>query len=206
MRDLKRAYDGHDLSTESFQAFDYVLYEQHYLDSEKMKKAEKWMDRLLADAQVLTYPNASKPDGVANAFIKHSIPKQEIDAFCSNCHVTVNSYMHAAFATALQRVSSDKKPLYLTVDNGREARPELMQCIGMFVRTLPFVNTCHETSDLSTTAYVQETQQLLQESYNIDYYPLTAIVERHQIHPEIMFAYQGGPKKTPIPLSWNMTD
>ena len=192
MRDLKRAYDGHDLSTESFQAFDYMLYEQHYLDSEMMKTAEERMDMQLADAQVLSYPNASKPDGVANAVLKLSVPRQAIDAFCSNGQVTVNSYMHAAFATALQRVSSDKKPLYLTVDNGREAGPELMQCIGMFVRTLPFVNTCHETSDLSTTAYVQETQQLLQESYNIDYYPLTAIVERHQIHPEIMFAYQGG--------------
>ena len=26
----------------------------------------------------------------------------------------------------------------------------------------------------------------------MDYYPLAAIVERHQIHPEIMFTYQGG--------------
>ena len=222
MRDLRRAYDGHDLSTESFQAFDYVLYEQRQQDNERMKKAEKWMDMLLADAQVLSYPNSSKPDGVANASIKQSIPKQEIDAFCSNCQVTANSYMHAAFATAMQRISRDQEPLYLTVDNGREAGAELMQCIGMFVRTLPFVNTCHETSDLSTTAYVQETQQLLQESYNMDYYPLTAIVERHQIHPEVMFAYQGGlqegrsfdqmeqvalePDKAKFPLSFVVND
>ena len=80
----------------------------------------------------------------------------------------------------------------MTVDNGREADAELMQCIGMFVKTLPFVNTCQEASHLSTVAYVQETQRLLQESYKMDYYPLTAVVERHQIHPEIMFAYQGG--------------
>ena len=192
MRDLKRAYDGHDLSTESFQAFDYMLYEQHRQDSGRMKKAEKWMDRLLADAQVLSYPNASKPDGVAYAILKQSVPRQSIDAFCSKCQVTVNSYMHAAFATAMQRISGEQRPLYLTVDNGRETRAELMQCIGMFVKTLPFVNTCHEPGNLSTTAYVKETQRLLQESYNIDYYPLTAIVERHQIHPEIMFAYQGG--------------
>ena len=222
MRDLRRAYDGHDLSTESFQAFDYVLYEQRQQDNERMKKAEKWMDMLLADAQVLSYPNSSKPDGVANASIKQSIPKQEIDTFCSNCQVTTNSYMHAAFATAMQRVSRDQKPLYLTVDNGREAGAELMQCIGMFVRTLPFVNTCHETNNLSTTAYVQETQRLLQESYNMDYYPLTAIVERHQIHPEVMFAYQGGlqegrsfdqmeqvalePDKAKFPLSFVVND
>ena len=111
--------------------------------------------------------------------------------------------MHAAFATAMQRISGEQRPLYLTVDNGREADAELMQCIGMFVKTLPFLNTCHKANNLSTTAYVQETQRLLQESYKMDYYPLTAVVERHQIHPEIMFAYQGG---LPIPLSWNMTD
>ena len=192
MRDIRRAYDGRTLSTESVQAFDYMLYEQRHQDREKMKKAEKWMDRLLADAQVLTYPNASKPDGVANAVLKLSVPRQAIDAFCSNGQVTVNSYMHAAFATAMQHISGEQRPLYLTVDNGREVVAGLMQCIGMFVRTLPFVNTCHKAGNLSTTAYVQETQRLLQESYKMDYYPLTAVVERHQIRPEIMFAYQGG--------------
>ena len=192
MSDLRRAYDGHTLSTESVQAFDYALYEQRHQNNGKMKDAEKWMDRLVADAQLLSYPNASKPDGVANAILKMSVPRQAIDAFCANCQVTVNSYMHAAFATAMQRVSAEQRTLYLTVDNGREASAELLQCIGMFVRTLPFVNTCHETSNLSTTAYVQETQRLLQESYKMAYYPLTAVVERHQIHPEIMFAYQGG--------------
>ena len=192
LRDLRLAYDGHTLHTESVQAFDYMLYEQRHQDSERMKKAESWMDKLLTDAQVLSYPNASKPDGVANAILKQSVPRKAIDVFCSNCQVTVNSYMHAAFATAMQRVSAEQRPLYLTVDNGREARAELMQCIGMFVKTLPFVNTCHKANNLSTTAYVQETQRLLQESYKMDYYPLTAVVERHQIHPEIMFAYQGG--------------
>lgn len=192
MRDLRRAYDGHTLSTESVQAFDFMLHEQCHKDGEKMKNAEKWMDMLMADAQVLSFPNASKPDGVANAMLKISVPRQAIDVFCSNSQVTVNSYMHAAFTTAMQRISAEQRPLYLTVDNGREAGAELMQCIGMFVKTLPFVNTCQEAGNLSTTAYVQETQQLLQESYKMDYYPLTAVVERHQIRPEIMFAYQGG--------------
>ena len=192
MKDLRRAYDGHTLSTESVQAFDYMLYEQRHKDQEKIRKAEKWMDMLLTDAQVLSYPNASKPDGVENAILKQSVPRQAIDAFCSNSQVTVNSYLHAAFATAMQRISAEQRPVYLTVDNGREAGAELMQCIGMFVKTLPFVNTCHEASNLSTAAYVQETQRRLQESYKMDYYPLTAAVERHQILPEIMFAYQGG--------------
>ena len=192
MKDLRRAYDGHTLSTESVQTFDYMLYEQRHKNNEKIKKAEKWMDMLLADAQVLSIPNASKPDGVAIAILKQSVPRQTIDAFCSNSQVTINSYMHAAFATAMQRISAEQRPLYLTVDNGREAGAELMQCIGMFVKTLPFVNTCQEASHLSTVAYVQETQRLLQENYIMDYYPLTAVVERHQIHPEIMFAYQGG--------------
>ena len=192
MRDLRRAYDGHTLSTELVQAFDYMLYEQHHQDTERTEKTERWIDKLLADAHVLSIPISLKPDGVANAILKKSVPRQAIDAFCSICQVTVNSYMHAAFATAMQRISAEQKPLYLTVDNGREASAELMQCIGMFVKTLPFVNTCHEAGNLSTTAYVQETQQLLQESYKMDYYPLTAVVERHQIRPEIMFAYQGG--------------
>ena len=59
MRDLRRAYDRYTLSTESIQTFDYMLYEQRHQDNGKMKKAEKWMDMLLTDTQVLSYPNAS---------------------------------------------------------------------------------------------------------------------------------------------------
>lgn len=195
MRDLRRAYDGQVLSTETVQAFDYTLYEKRHQDNERMKKAESWIDTQLTDAQVLSYPNASKPDGVANAMLKQSVPRQTIDTFCTNCQVTVNSYMHAAFATAMRRLSGEERLVYLTVDNGRETSADLMQCIGMFVRTLPLVNTCHETNSLLTTAYVQETQQLLQDSYKMDFYPLTAVVERHQIHPEVMFVYQGGLQK-----------
>ena len=83
MRDLRRAYDRYTLSTESIQTFDYMLYEQRHQDNGKMKKAEKWMDMLLTDTQVLSYPNASKPDGVANAVLRLSIPRQDIDIFCS---------------------------------------------------------------------------------------------------------------------------
>ena len=195
MKDLRRAYDGQQLSKESVQAFDYMLYEESHKDNERMKYAERQIDLMLADAHVLSSPNSSKPDGVSNAMLEISIPRQDIDAFCSKCQVTTNSYMHAAFATAMQRISGEQRPLYLTVDNGREVRAELLQCIGMFVKTLPFVNTCDEASDLSTIAYVQKTQQLLQESYRRAYYPLSSIVERHQIHPEVMFAYQGGLQK-----------
>ena len=191
MNDLKCAYDGTPLSGETVQAFDYALYERDHLYEVMMSKAEKRMDILLANAQVFSCSQSLKPDGLAFGVLELSIPGQKIDNFCAAHHVTVNSYMHAAFNETIRRLSREDSLVYLTVDNGREAGAELMQSVGMFVKTLLFVSTLRDTSGLSASAYVQEIQRQLQEAYEMDCYPLTWIVERHNIYAEVMFAYQG---------------
>ena len=191
MSDLKNAYDGNSLSGETIQAFDYALYEKDHYDEAFMSEADQRMDVLLADAQVFSCSQSSKPDGLSIVTLKLSIPRQKIDTFCAVHHVTVNSYMHAAFNETIRRLSREEKLVYLTVDNGREAGAELMQCVGMFVKTLLMVSRLHDTSSLSAPAYVQEVQRQLQEAYEMDGYPLTRIVERHNIYAEVMFAYQG---------------
>lgn len=209
MNDLKRAYEGEVLDQENYQAYDYALYEQEELqNSEKTLKAESWYDKLLIGANTISLPNYSTPDGVNYAEVEVDVPSQNIDTFCAVNSVTVNSFMHAAFAIFVKRLIKEDHLLYLTISNGRDIGAELQSCVGMFVKTLPIVITSGIEQGKSIADFVKEVQKQLQKSYSMDYYPYTKIVERHRVKAELMFLYQDevGKKRswknmTQVPLS-----
>ena len=204
MNDLKRAYEGETLKKESYQAYDYALYEQAELrNTEKIQKAESWYDELLTGANAISLPSYLAPDGVDFATIEISLPSHQIDAFCAVNDITVNSFMHAAFAIFVKRLIKEENPLYLTISNGRDIGAELQPCVGMFVKTLPIVIASEIVQGQSTTDFVKEVHKQLQKSYSMDYYPYTKIVARHRVDAELMFIYQDEIGKN---YSWeNMT-
>ena len=192
MNDLKRAYEGDTLEKETFQAYDYALYEQEELRNiEKLHEAESWYDELLAGANAISLPSYSAPDGVDYAQVEVCLPSHEIDSFCAVNGVTVNSYMHAAFTVFVKRLMKEEHPLYLTISNGRDLGAYLQQCIGMFVKTMPVVITSEFEQGQSTADFVKEVHRQLQKSYSMDYYPYTNIVAHHRVNAELMFLYQG---------------
>ena len=193
MKDLKQAYNGESLEQEHYMAYDHALYEQNELkNTKKMQEAEIWYDELLAEANEIIIPSFSTPDGIDYAKVEVSLPRQEIDTFCAVNGVTVNSYMHAAFAIVVKRLFKEKNPLYLTISSGRDSGTELQRSIGMFVKTLPIVITSEMVKSQTNAEYVQEVHKRLQKFYSMDYYPYTKIVEKYRINAELMFIFQGG--------------
>ena len=197
LKDLKRVYEGETLEKETYQAYDYALYEQAELgNAGKMQEAESWYDELLVGANAITLPTYLAPDGADYANIEVDLSNHQIDTFCAVNNITVNSFMHAAFAIFVKRLFKEEKPLYLTISNGRDAGANLQQCIGMFVKTMPIVITSELVQGQSTSDFVKEVHKQLQKSYSMDYYPYTKIVERHRVNAELMFIYQGEIGKT----------
>ena len=191
MNDLKRAYDGETLEVESYQAYDFARYEQDELkDTEKTKEAEAWYDELLTDANAISLPSYSTPDGVDYAEVEVCIHSDKIKDFCAQNGVTVNSYMHAAFAVFAKHIIKEDNPLYLTISNGRDISVNLQQCVGMFVKTMPIVIKSDLAQRQTTANFLKEVHQQLNKSYRMDNYPYTRIVERHQINAELMFLFQ----------------
>ena len=191
MNDLKRAYEGEKLKQEGYQAYDYSLYEQEELqDTEKIQKAESWYDELLTGANAISLPSYLAPDGADLASIEVNLSGNQIDSFCTANGITVNSYMHAAFAIFIKRLVKEGNPLYLTISNGRDVSADLQQSIGMFVKTLPIVITSELVQGQSTADFVKEVHRQLQKSYSMDYYPYTSIVARHRVNAELMLLYQ----------------
>ncbi len=204
LNDLKRAYEGDILKQESYQAYDYALYEQEELqNTEKIQEAELWYDELLAGANAISLPSYLVPDGDDFANIEVSLPSHQIDTFCAVNNITVNSFMHAAFAIFVKRLIKEENPVYLTISSGRDAGANLQQCIGMFVKTMPIVISTELVQGQSTVEFVKKVHKQLQKSYSMDYYPYTKIVARHRVNAELMFIYQDEVGKN---SSWeNMT-
>ena len=98
LNDVIRAYHGESVRPETYQAFDFALYEQNLSGSEMMQEAEQYFDSMLTHANTLSLPVSAVPDGTVEGKLDISIPADHIDAYCAKTGVTIGSYMQAAFA------------------------------------------------------------------------------------------------------------
>lgn len=207
--DVKLAYDGEVLQPERYTAFDFALYEYELLTSPAMTEAETRFDLLVGAATALSFEDSKVPDGQSDCIFQLTIPTREINTFCNTAGVTVSSYKQAAFAETMHRLTRESQPIHLTINNGRSANPALHQCVGMFVKTLPVVRPLL-SGQSATVDFVQAVHQQLLESYDLDFYPYTRLVERYGLKAEVMFIYQGGIEtddmdEAQVPLSLDTT-
>ncbi len=200
MADILAAYDGKEPQGETVTAFDYGLYEQDVLKSDAYSEAEQYYETLVSAGEVTSYPDSAVPDGVAVGTVQTVFPAGNINKVCQDNDITVNSYIQAVFALALSRLTRQSNPLYLTISGGRGASPQLMQSVGMFVKTLPM--TIGVEGKTPTATFLKDVHKVLQDSYARDFFPYTHLVERFKLHAEIMCVYQGGVTETNGAEQW----
>ena len=82
-----------------------------------------------------------------------------------------------------------------TITSGRQLSG-MERMVGMFVRTIPLVSKHTKGEKGSIPQTFAEAAQAMHcqgiESVARDFYPLTEIVARHGLKPQILYAYQGG--------------
>ncbi|MCQ2443854.1 MAG: condensation domain-containing protein, partial [Oscillospiraceae bacterium] len=192
LTDLGTLMSGGVIEAERVSAYDFALYEKELSQGAAYAKAEERFDSLLNRMGLQAYPDSLTLDEEGESRQSLCIPSSEIDTYCSRTGVTVSSFMHAAFSETLRRLTRDDHPTYVTVSNGRSASSELLRCMGMFVKTIPVVGGLEEDSVTTVDGMVRGMHTQLQDSFAMDFYPYTRMVERHGIHSEILFIYQGG--------------
>lgn len=190
VEDMYRALSGEDIESETLTAYDFAIYEKGLRESNDYAEAAKYFTGLLSDAQVAVFTGSRTPDNKPDGEFKLYIPQDEIDAFCKKCGVTPGSFFQAVFCECLRRITREEKPLYVTVSNGRSASTELMDCVGMFVKTIPVA--AEKMDEVTCEDYVIKIHRQMQESYARDFYPYTEFVEKHGLRAEMMLVYQGG--------------
>ena len=189
--DLNKVMKGGKPGREKINAYDYALYEKELLSDSSFRLAEEYFENMIRETQAVSYPDSDEPDGNANGLVEYYIEQKAVDSYCKEHEVTTASFMQAAFALALKRLSREDKPLYLTVSNGR-SDTQLTETIGMFVKTLPSSYAGSAEGTETVSEYVEGSHEQLQEIYSRDYVPYTWLVENYRIHAEMLFSYQGG--------------
>ncbi|MCR5650212.1 MAG: amino acid adenylation domain-containing protein [Lachnospiraceae bacterium] len=188
--DIRRFLDGEEVPAETVTAYDFALYEDTLKKSPEYEEAGKYFDELMDSVDTAVLQDSAAPDGTAEGVVKLCIPGNDINSFCRSSKVTQGSFFEAAFAQCLRRITRQNKPFYVTISSGRGASKELMDSIGMFVKTLPVAAPDEE--NMTCKDYVRAMHRQLQESYARDFYPYTELVARHDLRAQMMFAYQGG--------------
>ena len=194
MEDVRRIYAGEEAEGETLTAFDLALYEEEQHGSEAWQNAQKRYDLLLSETDALIYQDSSRPDQADACHVVSRISGENLRAYCSRNSVTPNSFMQAAFAETMHRLTREENFAFLTVHHGRDASPAFEHAVGMFVRTIPLVCNVTDTphGDEKVCDFVRRIHAQLQESYAQDVYPYTEVVDRYKLRPEVMFVFQGG--------------
>ena len=189
-KDLETVLNGGRIDPERITAFDHALFEEKLLKGDAVKSAKEYFDRMLSDAQVASLKDQGKTDGRISCTLSVTVRAGQIEDYCRRIGVTPGSFLQAAFAEALRRITREEKGMYATTSNGRLADTALQDCTGMFVKTLPMVTM--ESRGLTSGEYVKRFHKRLQECLALDYYPYTKIVEETGLKASILFSYQDG--------------
>lgn len=193
--ELQKALDGETLIPEAYTAFDRALDEQEMMKPENCAEADAWFDNLLSGGEAILYPKSAEPEEKSPLAgrISISCERKDIDLFCTNNNVTGSNYFLTAFLQVLHRLTREENIIITTINNGRSSA-EMMNITGMFVKTMPVASTYDFQSMLKTdfAELAGKTQEQMNETFARDFYPLTRMVERHSIRPNIMFEYQVG--------------
>ena len=197
MADIAKAYQGEALETEKYTAFDFALDENGLKDSDIYVEAEKHIDNVIGDGEATVYPHSVKLQNLQetgrSAFCSLKINDCGISDYCQKEGLTVNNYFMTAFMQVLHRVTREENVIITTVNNGRNFA-ENQDIVGMFVKTL-VVGSVSNATLMKQQPFAEAArclQQQFQKTQGFDFYPFTAVSERHQLRPEIMFVYEGG--------------
>ncbi len=192
LRDLNRALNGETLEKEQFSAFDQALYEQSMTTSVQYMEAEGYFDEMLASAELAIYPRSTKDTTSGNQELQVTIERRDIESWCRQNSFTESNFFMTVLLQVLHRTTREEQLYITTIDNGR-SETNLLDCVGMFVKTLPVTSTWEKPLKAENmSAAVKKTQEQFFNTKANSFYPFTKMVERHNIRPEIMYVYQGG--------------
>ncbi|MBO6060091.1 MAG: AMP-binding protein, partial [Bacteroidaceae bacterium] len=192
--DLLTAYKDGSVENEELSAFDVALYEQELKKSGRYEEAQEYFDRLLEGTEAVSYPHSAHTDDTDRKSGSLTLEITEGEAIrnaCRNMGITENAYFQTVVTQVLHRITREDGIMLATISAGRHLNG-MEHMMGMFVKTIPLVSTydIKENKTFAETAAAMHRQGI--ESVSRDFYPLTEIVERHGLKPQMLYAYQGG--------------
>ena len=191
LAELKRVLEGGEPAGEGYTAFDAVLDERDYLESEALEEDDKWFARYLEGAESTSFSTSSdgadgKPGEAGRVSVR--IPGAAIGARARELGVTASDWFLTAFTELLKRVGREEDVLINFVTAGR-SDPEVQETVGMFVKTLPL----RGIRDAKTfPEAVKRMHGSVQELIGRERQSYVRLSEKLGVRPDILFAFEGG--------------
>lgn len=191
LRDLAAAYDGVELSSESFSSFDLALHEQQLAQDAAYDKAKKFFHERLFDCEGATvFPKDSDAVGVGiPRSVYAKINKSRIEDAIKGIGLTASNLFLAATALVSGRFASTREVRIASITNGREG-VNVQNNIGMLVKTLPVALKLDPSQDAS--AYLMGVQQEMVNILDNQAYPYLRASSEYNYNSQLLYAYQGG--------------
>ena len=192
IENLINDYHGKELLNEECTGFEYILedYRQEGLDS--YKQSERFFNSKINEIDISTdiSPNIAKP--IENAKLgEYYIPmsKESVDKYCKDYNITPNNLFLSATLLTLSKYTYTKDMLIATISSGR-LNPNYENTLAMVVKTLPFIHRIDTGQNVGE--YFDSVQNTLTETINHEIYPYTKLFEKHNVNPNVYYAYQVG--------------
>ena len=195
--DLLTAYRDGSVEKEELSAFDFALYEQELKKSERYGEAQEYFDKLLEGTEAVSYPHSAHidiTDKKSDSLILEITEGETIRTACRKMGITENAYFQTIVTQVLHRITREESIMLATITSGRQLSG-MERMVGMFVNTINTIplTSVSQTKDSQTFAEAARAMHRQSiESVSRDFYPLTEVVERHGLRPQILYAYQGG--------------
>ena len=192
--DLMALIQGDSIEKEEVTAFDFALYEQELKKSERFEEAEEYFDKLLEGAEAVSYPHSSHTDDTDRKSDTLTLEITEGDRIWNACRsmgITENAYFQTVLTQVLHRITREESIMLATITSGRQLSG-MERMVGMFVRTIPLVSVTQAKDNQTFADAARAMHRQSIESVSSDFYPLTEVVERHGLRPQILYAYEGG--------------
>ena len=128
--------------------------------------------------------------GGSNNVIKLPIRgiKNKIEEFSYENGITVGNLLNAVFAYTYSRFTGENKVYYASSNHGRHTR-DLQNALGMFVRTIPVIVDCNNTS---VKEYVRNVSDLMMDLMKHADYPYRLLANELDLNINVVFEYNFG--------------
>ena len=110
---------------------------------------------------------------------------------CRSMGITENAYFQTVLTQVLHRITREDNIMLATISGGRQLNG-MERMVGMFVKTIPLVSVCQQQDERTFAEAAKAMHRQGIESISRDFYPLTEVVERHGLKPQMLYSYQDG--------------
>ena len=111
--------------------------------------------------------------------------REDVEIFCRKQGITVGNFLNAVFAYTYSRFTGMNKVYYNFTENGRH-EDYAQDALGMFVRTIPIIVDCENTS---VKEYLSSVSDLILDSMKYSIYPFRLLAHEFDLNNNVSFEY-----------------